>query len=154
MGIFSFIAIFVLIRRLNASLRVTPLRTKWMSQFTLATWVIIGLYFLAQAFFRDWFILLSGGALLAGAILFAEREPDLNPFNSVLKAHYPLAAASILAGVAEFIAHKFFDDYENFFWFAILGSFVWIFARWATTKKERQELNFMTQQNIKLDKKV
>jgi len=154
MGVFSFVAIFILIRRLVVSFKFSPLRAKWRPQFTLGTWVIIGLYFLAEAFFRDWFILLSGGALLAGAILYAEREPDFKPFTSIFKAHYPLAAASILSGIVEFVAHRFFDDYENYFWFAILGAFVWTLARWATTRKERAEFNFVTQQNQMLDKLV
>jgi signal transduction histidine kinase len=154
MGIFSFIAIFILIRRLSASFKFSPLRGKWMSQFTLATWVTIGLYILAQVFFRDWLILFSGGALLLFIVLFAEREPDFNSFSSVLNAHYPLAGVGIIAGLAELIDHKFYDSYESFFGFAIIGAFVWVFARWAATKKQRQELNLITQQNMMLDKLV
>ena len=154
MGVFPFLAIFMLVRRVQASFKFSPLRAKWMSQFTLATWVTIGAYILAQTFFRDWFILFSGGALLVAVILFAEREPDFNPFSSVLKAHYPLAAATILAGIAEFIAHTFYDKYDNYFSFVIIGAMVWIFARWATTKKQREEFNLITQQNQMLDKMV
>jgi len=154
MGIFSFLAIFILIRRLSSAFKLSPLRAKWLSQFTLATWVTVGLYILAQVYFSDWFILISGGALLGGAIFYAERELDFNPFNAVLKAHYPLAAATVFTGIAEFIAHKFYDKYENYFSFVIIGAFVWIFARWATTKKQREEFNRVTQQNQMLDKLV
>ena len=154
MSVFSFVAIFVLIRRLSAAFKLSPLRVKWMSQFTLATWVTVGAFILEQVFLWDWLKLFSGGVLLFLAILYAEREPDFNPFRSVLKAHYPLAAASMLAGAAELVSHKFYNNYESFFGFAIIGAFVWIFARWAATRKERAEFNFVTQQNQMLDKLV
>jgi two-component system NtrC family sensor kinase len=154
MGIFSFIAIFVLIRRVQVSLRFSPLRGKWMSQLTLAMWVTVGLYILAEACFEEWVVLVLGAASLSAIILYAEKDADFNPFSSVLKAHYPLAGASAVSGLAELILPKFYDNYESFFVFAILGAFIWIFARWATTKKERQEFNLITQQNIMLDKMV
>jgi len=89
-----------------------------------------------------------------GAIAIADKEADFQPFNSFIKAHLPLGAASILAGLTELIAPKFYDKYDNFFDFAIVAGFVWIFARWATTKKQREEFNMISQQNIVLDKLV
>jgi two-component system NtrC family sensor kinase len=153
MSVFSFLTIFILIRRLQVAFKMSPLRGKWMSQFTLAMWVTIGLFVLGEVL-SDRFALFFGGALLLGVILFAEREPDFNPFSAVIKAHYPLAAASILGGLAEIVALKFYQNYENYFAFAIIGAFVWVFARWATTKKQREEFNYITQQNIILDKMV
>src|ERR1700741_4390398 len=130
MGVFCFIALFVLIRRLSASFKFSPVRAKWMSQVTLGPWVTGGSYILAQIFFWDWLILFSGAAMLLAAILFAEREPDFKSFSSVLKAHFPLAGATMLAGITEFLSHKFYDKYESFFGFAMVGAFVWVFARW------------------------
>jgi two-component system NtrC family sensor kinase len=154
MGVFSFVAIFILIRRLVISFKFSPIRAKWRPQFTLATWVTIGLYFLTQVCFRDWVVEVLGGGLLIGAILYAEREPDFKPFSSVIKAHYPLAGVTLLSGLIEMVAHKFYDKYDQFFIYGILAAFVWTLARWATTKKEREEFNFITQQNKMLDKMV
>jgi len=125
-----------------------------MSQFTLGMWITIALYILAQIFFHEWAVLIFGGGILLAAVWFAEKEPEFEPFSSVLKAHYPLAGASLVAGLTQLIAPTFYDNYGNFFGFAVIGGFVWIFARWASTKKQRAELNFITQQNVMLDKMV
>jgi two-component system NtrC family sensor kinase len=154
MGIFSFLAIFIMVRRVQASFKFSPLRAKWMPQFTTVTWMSIGLYVLAQAILKEGIVLILGGGSLLAVILLAEKEPDFNPFNSVIKAHYPLAGVSLLSGIVLIIAHKFYNDYDQFFIYAILAAFVWTLARWATTKKERAELNFVTQQNQMLDKLV
>ncbi|HZY37215.1 MAG TPA: ATP-binding protein [Mucilaginibacter sp.] len=125
-----------------------------MSQFTLATWIDVGLYLVAAWSLAGGVELILGGALLLAAIAFGEKEPDFQPFRPVLVAHYPLAGVSVLSGLVELIANKFYHNYGNYFVFAILAGFVWIMARWATTKKQREEFKFITQQNIMLDKLV
>jgi two-component system NtrC family sensor kinase len=122
--------------------------------FTMASWITVGVYVLAVVFLHEGLIKIFGGAILLGAIMFGEKEPDFQPFISFVKAHYPLAAASLLAGLVQFVAPNFYYKYANYFDFAIIAGFVWIFARWATTKKQREEFNFVAQQNIMLDKLV
>jgi len=154
MEFLSYVAAFLLVRRLQKSLAFSPLRAKWMSQLTLASWIIVGVCISGIVFLHNGLPSILGGALLLAAVAIADKEADFLPFNSVIKAHFPLAVASILAGVTQFIAPKFWDKYDNFFDFAVVAGFVWIFARWATTKKQREELNLMSQQNIMLDKLV
>ncbi len=154
MSVFAFLAAFLLIWRLRRSLRFSPIRVKWISKFTMASWLIAGGFILGESCLQDWLTPILGGGLLLAEVIFLEREPDFEAFSTVLKAHYPLAGASILAGLVNLISDKFYDEYENYFVFAILGAFIWIFARWATTKKQREEFNFVTQQNIMLDKMV
>ncbi len=154
MSIFPFIAVFLLVRRLQGTLKFSPVWGKWMSKFTMASWIIVGLCILSFCCLHEGLQSVIGGAILLASAVFAEKEPDFQPFNAFIKAHYPLAGASILAGLTEVIAPKFYDNYESYFVFAILGGFIWIFARWATTKKQREEFNFITQQNKVLDKLV
>ncbi len=154
MDFFSFLAVFLLVRRLQRSLKFSPARGKWVPLFTMASWIIVGLYILAVIFLHEGLIKIFGGGILLAAIIFSEKEPDFQPLLSFIKAHYPLAAATLLAGLVQFVATKFYDKYDNYFDFAILGGFVWIFARWATTKKQLQEFNLIQQQNLVLDKLV
>ncbi|MDR3695245.1 ATP-binding protein [Mucilaginibacter sp.] len=154
MEFFSYLAAFLLVKRLQKFLAFSPLRAKWMSQLTLASWVVVGICISAIIYLHSGWPSILGGALLLGAIWFADNEADFQPFNSFIKAHLPLGAASILAGLTEVVAPKFYDKYDNFFDFAIIAGFVWIFARWATTKKQREEINLVNQQNIQLDKLV
>ena len=153
MWFFSFLAVFLLIKRLQKLLKFLPLWGKWMSQFTLASWIVVVLC-ISGIFIDDGLASILGGGILLGAILFAEKEPDFQSVISFIKAHYPLAASSIVTGLVNIIAPKFYDKYDNYFTYAILGSFVWIFARWATTKKQREEFNFISQQNKLLDSLV
>jgi two-component system, NtrC family, sensor kinase len=154
MEFFPYIAAFLLVKRLKKSLLFSPLRAKWMSQLTLAFWIIVGVAILAAIFLHGGLPSILGGALLLGAVWIADKEADFQPFNSFVKAHLPLAGASILAGLTQLIAPAFYDKYDNYFGFAIIGAFVWIFARWATTKKQREEFNLISQQNMMLDKLV
>ena len=154
MDFFSFLAVFLLVRRLQRSLKFSPARGKWVPLFTMASWIIIALYILAVIFLHEGLIKIFGGGILLGAIIFGEKEPDFQPLLSFIKAHYPLAAATLLAGLVQVVAIEFFDKYDNYFDFAILGGFVWIFARWFTTKKQLQEFNLIQQQNLVLDKLV
>jgi two-component system NtrC family sensor kinase len=154
MEFLSYLAAFLLVKRLQKLLAFSPLMAKWMSQLTLASWIIVGICILSTIFLHSGFPLILGGALLLGAIAIADKEADFLPFNSFIKAHFPLAVASILTGLAEVIARNFFDKYDSFFDFAIVAGFVWIFARWAATKKQREEFNLISQQNAQLDKLV
>jgi len=154
MEFLPFIAAFLLIKRLQKFLTFSPLRAKWMSQLTLASWIVVGIGITGTIFLHGGLPAILGGVLLLAAVAIADKEADFKPYNSFIKAHFPLAVASILAGLAELIAPKFYDKYDNFLDFAIIAGFVWIFARWATTKKQREELNLANQQNMVLDKLV
>jgi len=154
MDVFSFLAVFLLVKRLQKSLKFSPARGKWAPLFTMASWIIVGVYILAVIFLHEGLLKIFGGGILLGAIIFSEKEPDFHPLLSFIKAHYPLAAATVLAGLVQVVAIGFFDKYDNYFDFAILGSFIWIFARWATTRKQLQEFDLIQQQNLVLDKLV
>jgi two-component system NtrC family sensor kinase len=154
MDIFSFLAAFLLIQRIQKSLKFSPLRAKWITVLPVAAWSTVGLYILGQVFFHDLLMEFLGSGVLLAYTLFADRENDFTVLRSFIRAHYPLVAAGFLSALAQLISADFYDKYDNYFEFAILGAFVWIFARWATTKKQREEFNLISQQNLQLDKLV
>src|SRR5579863_9821103 len=119
MDVFSFLAAFLLVKRLQKSLEFSPARAKWIPLFTMASWITVGLYILAVIFLHEGLIKIFGGAILLGAIIFGEKEPDFQIVISFIKAHYPLAAATLLAGLVQLVAPTFFDKYDNYFDFAI-----------------------------------
>src|SRR5258708_30886755 len=111
MEFLPFIAAFLLVKRLQKLLKFSPLRVKWMSQLTLASWIIIGICVLATIFLHGGLPSILGGALLLGAVGIADREADFQPFNAFIKAHFPLGVVCVLAGSAQLIASKFYDKY-------------------------------------------
>ena len=151
MHIFSFLAIFLLIKRVQKSLKYSPLRAKWSNLLSVGSWLIFVVYVVVEFFLPNVAIILFGSLLLLGAILFADKEPDFKSLSSYFFAHYPLIATGLLGGLAELIALKFFNKYDNYFEFAIIGAFVWIFARWATTKKQQEEVRIVGERNAELD---
>jgi two-component system NtrC family sensor kinase len=82
------------------------------------------------------------------------REPDFKLIKPYIVVHYPFLAVNLISGITEIIAPKFADDYEEYFVGAILLSFTWIFARWASSKKQEEEFRVVNQQNVILDKLV
>jgi len=154
MEFLSYLAAFLLVKRLQKLFAFSPLRAKWMSQLTLASWIFVGVGILGTIFLHDGLSAILGGALLFGAVWIADKEADFKPFISFIKAHLPLAVVCILAGLTKLIVPKFYGEYDDYFDFAIIGGFAWIFARWAATKKQREEFNLISQQNMALDKLV
>lgn len=153
MGVFAFAALFILCRRLYTAFRFTPLSAKWKSQLMTVAWLAFPVFGLSRGFLGEDITLIIGGGVLAALVFYGEKVPDFEPFKSVLKSHYPLAGVSILSGLHGLVLSRLIDEYDlvNL---AVIAAFVWTLARWATTKKQREELNFVTQQNKMLDKMV
>jgi len=162
MEFFSYLAIFLLIRRVKKAFIFSPLRVKWNSRFTIGLWVCVGVYLSALFVFDelDGVKLLLGSLLLLAVITFAGREPDFAAFRSFLRMHYPLIITTFAAGIVYLILplvpdfEEKFSKFLNFLIIAIVGAFVWIFAWLAVNKKQTQELALANQQNLYLDKLV
>ncbi len=154
MEAFIYAATFLLIRRLQNSLKFSPLQLKWKSVLNVALAVSILLFIAAMIFFEGPVISFAGCAMLSALLIYIDKEPDFVSMKSYTRAHYPLVAAVLLSSLVELIAPAFYEKWDNFFKFAIIAAFVWIFARWASTKKQREELNIISLQNQQLDKLV
>jgi len=154
MCVFYFFAVFLLILRLRKSFKFSPLQLKWNTIFAYALWGTAIVFTVSQIYIEEEISTLLGSALLLGVVLYIDKEPDFSNFRSYSRAHYPLIGAGFISGLVMLVNDDFYDKYNKYFSLAVIAAFVWIFARWATTKKQREELNFITQRNAELDRMV
>ncbi len=152
MGFFYFLAAFLLLKRLQKSLRTSfVLHPKWRTILISASWLVIGVYIVNAIYLEDAVGDLIGALLLGGLIYFADKEPDFESQRSYLYANIPLAAVAFITAIAEFIAPVFCSEHENYFALAVIAAFVWIFGRWATTKKQSEELRISAERRAELE---
>jgi two-component system NtrC family sensor kinase len=154
MEIFLYIASFLLIRRLLSSTKFTPLGPKWklvLNTASIGVWVV---YAVAEDQFEDTYNLFLGAFVLLGIVYYFLNQEDFKPMHSFIKVHYPLAAITIVVALIDLIAPKFGGRYNNWTGTAILLGFAWIFARWANSRKQEQEMRMVSMQNLELDRLV
>src|SRR5215831_223899 len=95
MDVFYFVAAFLIIRRINKSLKLSILYPKWRTMLSTATWMIVVAYFSAFALediYRD----LVGSAILFGLVYYGTKEQDFAAQRSYLLANIPLAIAGVI----------------------------------------------------------
>jgi two-component system NtrC family sensor kinase len=154
MDFFYFLAAFLLIMRLKKVLQASPLFYKWKNLLNYGSWGIMILYAVQQHYFDGITNDIIGTMVLLGVLVFINKEPDFKLFQFYIQAHYPLLAVGIINVLTRLIAPAFHDEWNNYFVFAILGSFAWIYARWANSKKQQEELKIATLRNNELDRLV
>jgi len=165
MEVFAYLAVFFLIKRIQRLIKTppnqinltslySPLQLKWGSMLNIGQWTTLGLYVLACIYFGDTAKLFLGGIVLGGVTYFGDNEEDFALLRSYIRAHYPLAAAVTVAGIASLVSNGFYEKYDNVFELLIIGSFIWIFARWATSRKQQEEFKQISAQNLELDRQV
>lgn len=158
MNIFCFLAAFFMVRRLYGQLQDPVLKLKWRDKLIYGGWGIIGIYVITITVFQGWADNYSGlignftgSLLLLGIVLYLDKQPDFNTFRFYIRAHYPLVAAGLLSSLTELIVPDFYEKWDQYFIYAILGGFVWIYARWMNSKKQREELRIINARNAQLD---
>ncbi|MDB4902519.1 MAG: fixL 2 [Mucilaginibacter sp.] len=154
MDFFSYLAAFLLVKRLQKALKFSPLYAKWGTVLSVSLWSSVIIYIIAVSNFDSLVHIFLGSFLLLAFVIFADREPDFKTMRSFIQSHYPLIAAGFLAGFVKLIAPGFYSKWDNYFEFAIVGAFVWTLARWATSKKQQEEFKIISQQNLELDRLV
>ncbi|WP_374949019.1 sensor histidine kinase [Mucilaginibacter sp.] len=154
MHVFIFLAIFLLITRVRKSLKFSPVYDKWNRTLQLATFGVIAIWFVCVNYLDDEICNILGGLLLLGVMSYMRKEPDFKSFGVLVFAHYPLAFMAILNGCVELIVPKFYNQYDNFFECAELAAFGWIFARFATSKKQREEIQRINERKSELEAMV
>lgn len=154
MDFFSYLAAFLLIKRLQKALKFSPLNAKWSTVLSVSLWSCVIIYIIAASGFDSLGKIFLGSLLLLAFVVFADREPDFKTMRSFIQSHYPLVAIGLLAGFVQLIAPVFYKKYDNYFDLAIVGAFVWTLARWATSKKQQEEFKIISQQNLELDRLV
>lgn len=146
-----FIAGFLLIRRLRMPVKNSPVFTKWRSLFSFSSWAVVALFFVVTKFTDDEGSLIISSALLLSLVVYLQKEPDFNYFSPYIQACYPLVVAGFLNSFVQLIVPAFYDRWENYFDFAVVGAFIWIFAKWANSKKQQQELQIIGDQKAELE---
>ena len=151
MDFFYFLAAFLLVNRLNKSLKFSPLQLKWKSLLRFSQWGIIVVYILCACYFDTTVNTFLGSALLLGIVIFIYRESDFETFKPLIYAHYPLIAVGFIIGITRLAVPDFVDDHENYFELSVVATFIWIFGRWATSKKQQEEIRLFGERNAELD---
>jgi two-component system NtrC family sensor kinase len=151
MSVFYFAAAFLLIRRLNKSLKFSILYPKWRSLLTVATWGVIIIYLIVVSSLENAACDLLGAAVLSGLLFYVNKEPDLESQQSYVQANFPLVITGFINGFVLLINPDFYDKYEHYFELATLAAFVWIFGRWATNKKQEEELRISAERRLELE---
>jgi signal transduction histidine kinase len=154
MEVFYFLAAFILIRRINKRFKFTPLYAKWHSLFNVASLVVVLLYIVAVITLDGWANDLIGAAVLAGIVFYADREPDFKPWRKMFIVTYPLAGVGVITGITALAAPSFYDNNHGWFDIAVVAGFVWMFARWAASRKQEEELKVAAMKNTELEKLV
>ena len=150
MHIFYFLASFLLIRRLAKATKFTDVYLKWKSLLSTATWVTILLYFVTFSL-PDFAQHLVGSAMLFGLLFYVDREPDFKVQRAYLEANIPLIIMGVINGLVELIASKFYSQYDNIFGWVTVVAFAWIFGKWATSKKQEEELRISAERRAQLE---
>ncbi|MDB5135940.1 MAG: hypothetical protein JWP37_2543 [Mucilaginibacter sp.] len=150
MFFFYFLAAFLLIRRLTKALKFSILYPKWRNLLTIATWGIIILFIVAfglEDAVRDFL----GIALLFGLIAYINKQQDFKSQGSYLIANIPLIIMGLANTTAQLVASDFYEKYDNYFQWPTVAAFFWIFGRWATSKKQEEELRISTERRAELE---
>jgi len=150
MNFFYFLAAFLLFRRLHAFIRTTPSVSKWNTLLSIAAWSVVAIY-LAGSGLNDLIKGFLGVFILAGAVSYADKEADFSTLEPFIKAHIPLIIAGFLNCIAELITSEFYNRWEEYFQFAVVGAFIWPFARLATSKKQQEELRMVNNSKAELE---
>jgi len=150
MNFFYFLAAFLIIRRLNKSLKFSTLFPKWRTVLSTATWMII-VGCIASFALEDYAKDLVGAAILFGLVYYIDREKDFASQHSYLLANIPLAAMGLINCFFELFFDGFHEKYNEYFNWATLIAFAWIFGKWATSKKQEEELRISTERRAELE---
>jgi len=153
MDFFYFLAAFLIIRRINKSLKFSILYPKWKTMLSTATWMIIVGFFATLAL-EDFAKDLIGAVILFGLVYYVDREQDFTSQRSYLLANIPLAAMGLVNCFFELFFDGFHDKYNEYFNGATLIAFAWIFGKWATSKKQEEELRISTERRAELESLV
>ena len=153
MDVFYFVAAFLIIRRINKSLKLSILYPKWKTMLSTATWMIVVGYcatFALEGIYQD----LVGSAILFGLVYYGTKEQDFAAQRSYLLANIPLAITGVINFIFGFLFEKFYDQYQQYFGWLTLIAFAWIFGKWATSKKQEEELRISTERRAELEAMV
>jgi two-component system NtrC family sensor kinase len=154
MHFFSFLAAFMLALRISRAIKFTALHEKWRMILRISAGVPILLFIIFNERLSDDGVLIVAGIYLLLFIEYLKKQEDFKSFTVLLNAHYPLVAAGIISGIVGVTFDSFYEKWESFFVCAQLASFLWIFLRLSTSKKQQQELRRINERKDELEAMV
>ncbi len=153
MDFFYFLAAFLLINRLKKALKFSILYPKWRRLLQVGTWVIVALYGISFTL-EDAPRVVIGVVLLAGLIYYVNTQADLQSQRPYLVANIPLVVMGLVNLLTQLIMPAFYEKYSNYFDWATIAAFVWIFAKWAMSRKQEEELRISAERRAELESLV
>ncbi|MDB5144807.1 MAG: hypothetical protein JWQ66_3520, partial [Mucilaginibacter sp.] len=150
MTIFYFLAAFLLVNRLKKALKFSILYPKWRTAISAASWSVIALY-IASFSIDDFAANAIGAFILLGLLYYIHIQPDFQSQKPYLVANLPLIAMGFINTLVQLILPDFYEKYDNYFQWATIAAFVWIFGRWATSRKQEEELRISTERRAELE---
>jgi two-component system NtrC family sensor kinase len=150
MTIFYFLAAFLLVNRLKKALKFSILYPKWRTPLSAATWSVIALY-IASFSIDDFGANAIGAFILLGLLYYIHTQPDFQSQKPYLVANLPLVAMGFISALVQLILPDFFEKNDNYFQWATIAAFVWIFGKWATSRKQEEELRISTERRAELE---
>jgi signal transduction histidine kinase len=150
MTIFYFLAAFLLVNRLKKALKFSILYPKWRTAISAATWSVIALY-VASFSIDDFAANAIGAFILLGLLYYIHIQPDFQSQKPYLVANLPLVAMGFINTLVQLILPDFFEKYDNYFQWATIAAFVWIFGKWATSRKQEEALRISTERRAELE---
>jgi two-component system NtrC family sensor kinase len=151
MYFFIFLAAFLLGFRLRKAIKKSIVYPKWNKLLLGTSLIIAAIYFIAEDSLDDGFNRILGSCILLAMLLFLKKERDFKSLHPFIFSHYPLVVTGFLNSFVEFVAPKFYNEWDNYFQFAILGAFIWTFARFANSQKQQEELRIMNERKAELE---
>ncbi len=154
MSFFYFLAAFLLFNWLNRAIKLTPYQDKWRTVFTFGQVGALAGYAIINNYFRGIPLLIVGDALLFIIIWYLSKQEEFKIFNAYFTSHYPLMITGVAIVLIRLILPDFYEEYGEYFALPVVAAFVWIMSRWAASKKQREELRIVKEQNQELDRLV
>src|SRR4051794_27518895 len=136
MSFFYFLAAFLFLRRLKISIKDSPVEAAWSNLINIAIVLVVVLFLLLQNSPISPVNGLVGCFVLGGLLYYADQQAAFKPFKPFISSHVPLVMVGFFTNIIRVIAPEFYERWDNFFQLLVVGAFVWIFARWANTKKQ------------------
>ena len=146
MNFFSFLAAFLLLRRLRKSLEALPIYTKWNKVLNYFSWFTVAIFIIVNDLLDDTPAAIFGLFYLSGIIYFFYKDPDFKTARPLLWALYPFVLVNIFSKLIKFIFPDFHKQWDDYFDMAVIGGFVWIFAIWVNYNKQQRALDYERQQ--------
>jgi signal transduction histidine kinase len=151
MDVFYFLASFFLIRRLIKAIKFSVIYPKWRQRLNIASAVIWPLYAFCFVSFVDTARDFIGGTFLLGLLYFVNNEKDFQSQKPYIQANLPLVGMAFINGILLLVATDFYNKHDNYFQWITIAAFAWIFGRWATSKKQEEELRISAERRAELE---